>query len=60
MQPIIGLGSGRRMVAWSAGESRAHVLHTTYTWHPEWLGRDDDPSLSLLRTLVAAAGGSSA
>ncbi len=29
-------------------------------WHPEWLGRDDDPSLGLFRALVAAAGGSSA
>ncbi len=31
MQPIIGVSSGRRMVNSSAGESRAHVLYTTYT-----------------------------
>jgi len=29
-------------------------------WHPEWLGRDDEPSLGLFRAFVAAAGGSSA
>lgn len=29
-------------------------------WHPEWLGRDDEPSLALFRAFVAAAGGSSA
>ena len=31
MQPIIGVSSGRRMVTSSAGETRAHVLYTTYT-----------------------------
>ncbi len=25
-------------------------------WHPEWLGPDDAPSLSLFETLVGAAG----
>ncbi len=30
-EPIIGVSSGRRMVASSAGETRAHVLYTTYT-----------------------------
>ena len=31
MQPIIGVSSGRRMVTSPVGETRAHVLYTTYT-----------------------------
>lgn len=31
MPPIIGISSARRMITSSAGETRAHVLYTTYT-----------------------------
>lgn len=31
MHPIIGVSSGRRVVTSSAGETKAHVLYTTYT-----------------------------
>jgi putative glutamine amidotransferase len=61
-QAIDEVGTGLRVTG-RAGDGLPEAMEAAewplwgVQWHPEWLGRDDGPSLRLFRTLVEAASG---